>query len=590
MELSKRLSLPVKHENLDERELNSVTDKHTEKLQQQYQEGEDLNGSNYSSCAAIKNDRPASNAKHLRYETTDEQISVATSSAYAGENVVECGSFEKQIRVNKKKGDVETSPIRTVDGCTDGINNYSISPKKLSNQMKASKKDWRTQRPYTVTSSTDRNSSSSQNFKDVNSVDNTKKNNSSKPMVPKLELLSYTKKWILSINERRKQDALASAVEKQRQHLLQQTKSIEEAARRAEYGDHYVDEEAHIRDRVERGQIAQKRGLEGNETFRNIMLAKTMEIKPPSFCSVLITESHESSDDEFYELPDARGLAPSGSDEKEGDFLLVDMHNTKSIENKLSTSNVPSSKSLKISNAEETFSGCGMTVQIQVPDSSCKIEHAPKQDILDFNEIKIVPEIPRASPDTFILSPSHMKMMAADALPSSITYSQWKRLYSLQRDGDSFEGSFLKKVAGQRRTLLVIKTTRGEILGGYTECPWESQPCGSVFYGSGHPFLFGIKDNHIGVMDNDENNKGVADELKVYKWTGSNHYMQMCDVHSKKIALGGGGGAGMFGLCIEDDFANGSTGACETYGNEPLCQEDCFQIMDVECWGFVVGF
>jgi hypothetical protein len=45
------------------------------------------------------------------------------------------------------------------------------------------------------------------------------------------------------------------------------------------------------------------------------------------------------------------------------------------------------------------------------------------------------------------------------------------------------------------------------------------------------------------------------------------------------IAFGGGGDEGDFGLCVEDDFRRGSTGRCETFGNEPLCSQDQFGVL-----------
>jgi hypothetical protein len=46
----------------------------------------------------------------------------------------------------------------------------------------------------------------------------------------------------------------------------------------------------------------------------------------------------------------------------------------------------------------------------------------------------------------------------------------------------------------------------------------------------------------------------AAQELQVYKWSGENCYIQICDANMKMIAFGEGGEEGAFGLSLEHDF------------------------------------
>jgi hypothetical protein len=55
------------------------------------------------------------------------------------------------------------------------------------------------------------------------------------------------------------------------------------------------------------------------------------------------------------------------------------------------------------------------------------------------------------------------------------------------------------------------------------------------------------------------------------------------------FAFGGGGDDGAFGLAVEEDFQRGSTGHCDTFDNEPLCDEENFKIVDLEIWEFLTG-
>ena len=72
--------------------------------------------------------------------------------------------------------------------------------------------------------------------------------------------------------------------------------------------------------------------------------------------------------------------------------------------------------------------------------------------------------------------------------------------------------------------------------------------------------------------------------LQVYPWTGENSYFMMCTDHS--LAMGGGGEWGLF---IDDHFARGATGRCNTYGNKNLCQDTDFDIVNLEVWGFTTA-
>jgi len=192
-----------------------------------------------------------------------------------------------------------------------------------------------------------------------------------------------------------------------------------------------------------------------------------------------------------------------------------------------------------------------------------------------------------------ILTQSMMLQIAQTALPTSVAFAQWKRLYSLVRDGDSFS-TMLRMVSKYKQTLLVVKATDDSVFGAYADSPWESQhkhSIGHAFYGSAQAFLFSIDNDN----DNDESNN--ANNINIYKWTGKNRYIQFCDVTNKLLAMGGGGKEGSFGLCVEDDFRRGSTGRCETFDNECLVgnnedkQHDArFNILDLEIWGFVTGF
>ena len=281
---------------------------------------------------------------------------------------------------------------------------------------------------------------------------------------------------------------------------------------------------------------------------------------------------------------------------------------------------------MKISSPKPSVSGAGMSVNVDIPipfdtrndygvhggghrynnaeeqvqhdqpqEQGIEEEEVDEDDPYFNSDIKIVPEPPQddslsSSP---ILQLSQIKsLISSGGLPPSLNFCKWKRLYSLTRDGDSFD-QFLRMVEGHDRTVLVVKTTRNELFGGYADTRWEGRhrrQQAHDFYGSAQACLFKFP-NYIGDGEVESSNqqRGV-NKIIIYKWSGANRYIQLCDVAKRTVAFGGGGDEGDFGLCIEDDFRRGTTGHCSTFENDPLCEEGFFDVMDLEVWGFTLDF
>lgn len=240
-------------------------------------------------------------------------------------------------------------------------------------------------------------------------------------------------------------------------------------------------------------------------------------------------------------------------------------------------------------------SGDGYTVQLSVS------EDEEEEEASWVPPVRVVSE-PELERHPYILLADHMQQIAVHVLPRGIAYCQWQRLYSLARDGDSFEAC-LRVVRGASRTLLVVRTSRNAIFGGFAESPWEPQSSyGAVYFGGPNACLFKVDttrsgsveqnvndDTDSGSSGQEDNVKDCSDQVKHFKWSGANRYIQLCDVTHKMLAFGGGGQAGAFGLCVENDFKRGSTGHCATFDNEPLCDQEDFEIVDMEIFGFLVG-
>ncbi|CAB9521204.1 receptor coactivator 7 [Seminavis robusta] len=200
-------------------------------------------------------------------------------------------------------------------------------------------------------------------------------------------------------------------------------------------------------------------------------------------------------------------------------------------------------------------------------------------------------------PVPFLLNPAQMHDIARHVLPKGIAFCRWRRLYSLTRDGDSFF-QCLRLCGSEPKTLMVIKTTRGAIFGGYADSLWEIQSHqNGNFHGSAQACLFSFailptaNDATATTTINGQQPLKTDTNLRVFHWTGANRYIQFTDKseHRRMLAFGGGGQEGSFGLCVEQDFQLGSTGHCDTFDNLPLCDQENFNILDMEIWGFLTG-
>jgi hypothetical protein len=195
-----------------------------------------------------------------------------------------------------------------------------------------------------------------------------------------------------------------------------------------------------------------------------------------------------------------------------------------------------------------------------------------------------------------ILTMEMMQQINDKGLPRALQLMSWERVYSLVRDGDCFY-TMLQKVESYRHTLVVIRTTEGDILGGYGDEYWKKQ---DSFYGGGQSFLFATRPSLLvpttnttmpTICANQEQDIDMqskhTDPISVYKWTGKNRYAQMCDVEQGRLAMGGGGS---FGFVLQEHFTKGSTGHCKTFDNPPLARNSpngIFSVIDFEVYGFL---
>ncbi|XP_062979319.1 TBC1 domain family member 24-like [Elgaria multicarinata webbii] len=199
-------------------------------------------------------------------------------------------------------------------------------------------------------------------------------------------------------------------------------------------------------------------------------------------------------------------------------------------------------------------------------------------------------------------------------------------LFSTSEDGYSLQ-RFYSCCEGYEPTVLLLKTTLGEVCGAFLSSDWnERKKSGgaSSFFGTGECFVFTVqpeieryewvfikKPEQAKAMPRSPRQRSPSPfPLEGHTATSSKHLtvpkldmikyrlspflaMRHFKLPSKTasmfmsgtqegIVIGGGGGQALF---IDDNLLHGRTEHCETFDNPPLCQEN-FQVQLLEVWGF----
>ncbi|KAK0484727.1 TLDc domain-containing protein, partial [Armillaria novae-zelandiae] len=127
----------------------------------------------------------------------------------------------------------------------------------------------------------------------------------------------------------------------------------------------------------------------------------------------------------------------------------------------------------------------------------------------------------------------------------------WTLLYSLDQHGISLNTLYARCEQLKPCGALVVFKDEGDTIFGAFVSDGIRQSRGKGHYGSGESFLWRYSGN----------------ELSVFKWTGRNGYVALCEPDYMSF----GGGDGAYGLYINANLLDGSSAPCPTFANEPLC-------------------
>ncbi|XP_028990901.1 TBC1 domain family member 24 [Betta splendens] len=226
------------------------------------------------------------------------------------------------------------------------------------------------------------------------------------------------------------------------------------------------------------------------------------------------------------------------------------------------------------------------------------------------------------NPDTFsseIVSAKEMRDIWS-WIPERFALCQPQLLFTTSTHGCSLN-RFYSHCEGHEPTLLLIRTTDGDVCGAFLSTDWEERKRNGnklSFFGTGECFVFRLKpemeryewvvirhpelassiktqdqedktspedkapDNNS-VLQLDKGGSNLSPFLSAhhFKLNSKNTSMFMAGNFDSIIVGGGDGNA----LYIDSDLNHGRTGSCTTFDNPPLCAET-FQVGLLEVWGF----
>ncbi|EMD32723.1 hypothetical protein CERSUDRAFT_108566 [Gelatoporia subvermispora B] len=147
----------------------------------------------------------------------------------------------------------------------------------------------------------------------------------------------------------------------------------------------------------------------------------------------------------------------------------------------------------------------------------------------------------------------------------------WSLLYSLDQHGISLNTLYTRCQSHTGGAVVVMRDSGDAVFGVWLgEGVHQSR---GGYYGGGSSFMWRLLPDK---------------RLRIYKWTGKNDYVALCETEY----LSFGGGDGHYGLYLDSSLTDGSSAWCPTFDNEPLCsagprQGDnvTFECVALEVWG-----
>eukprot|EP00741_Cyanophora_paradoxa_P008946 tig00000142_g8659.t1 len=180
------------------------------------------------------------------------------------------------------------------------------------------------------------------------------------------------------------------------------------------------------------------------------------------------------------------------------------------------------------------------------------------------------PHVPLLSDKSSAINPD-IAAQIGQRLPKRYQGADWHLLYSTEKHGISLK-TFYARTDDMGPTVLVVRDRTGGVFGAFCAESWQISP---KYFGGGEAFLWVLR------RPAPDAPAPAKPRVEVFGWSHKNEYFQLGKEDS--LAIGAGG---HFGLWVDAEFENGTSGACDTFDSPPLASTTEFQIVTFEAWGF----
>ncbi|KAJ6463562.1 TLD-domain-containing protein [Mycena sanguinolenta] len=200
--------------------------------------------------------------------------------------------------------------------------------------------------------------------------------------------------------------------------------------------------------------------------------------------------------------------------------------------------------------------------------------------LLDKKMSEVISLVGRREGTVGVLTPELVALIHA-RLPALLRLPrQWTLFYSLDQHGISLNTLYYRcappsssRMPHPKGALLVIQDADDALFGAWVADGLKRSTRGG-YYGGGESFLWRYSPS--------------SGKFDVYKWTGKNDYVALCEAGFISF----GGGDGHYGLYLDESLIDGSSARCPTFDNEPLCAgaegkggNVNFECVGLEVWG-----
>uniref|UniRef100_A0A6P8IVQ8 GTPase-activating protein skywalker-like n=1 Tax=Actinia tenebrosa TaxID=6105 RepID=A0A6P8IVQ8_ACTTE len=161
----------------------------------------------------------------------------------------------------------------------------------------------------------------------------------------------------------------------------------------------------------------------------------------------------------------------------------------------------------------------------------------------------------------------------ASWLPEKIQIRHPFCLFSTQTDGCSIR-TLYNKCENETETIMLIKTSKGEIFGAYCSTSWSERneaPKSLTYFGTGEMFVFSLYPTPIKYCWNGLEEDG--ENINEYFMAGDNNCLMI-------------GGGGDNAIWLDAELSHGHSGSSKTFRNHPLASGKDFDCVRVEVLAF----